>query len=160
MSNRGLGFYLLALAILGWSSCGPSTSTVEPSYKVAAEWDGACTRAQKLEEPQGIAVSTEGEVFVADARACRVQVFSPMLIVHTRIGPAVRLLDEAVRHQGSQSPVEVTWLDMLAWEPLLEGLHDAVPVALALHENQQDMENHRFHETPQLLSVRHESIEL
>ncbi len=77
MSNRGLGFYLLALAILGWSSCGPLTPPVEPGYKVAAEWDGAGTGRRKLEEPQGIAVSNEGEVFVADARACRVQVFSP-----------------------------------------------------------------------------------
>ena len=77
MSNRGLGFTIPALVILCWTSCGTLTPPLEPGYKVAAKWDGAGTGAQKLEEPQGIAVSNEGEVFVADARACRVKVFSP-----------------------------------------------------------------------------------
>ncbi len=67
-----LGLIVLAAAML--YAGGAIHWNREPPYELAASWGGTGSEPGQFTEPTGIAVSGE-EVFVADARNARVQVF-------------------------------------------------------------------------------------
>lgn len=75
----------LSLALFAFASCQkkqpPSPQSERaakegPHYRVAATWGSAGSGPGEFDQPQGLAVDQAGEVYVADAGNCRVQVFS------------------------------------------------------------------------------------
>jgi len=70
-----LGGIVAAVAVLGvagWLAFVPSAQ--EPGYEFVKAWGGAGTGPGELNDPTGVAVAG-GEVFVADSRNGRIQVF-------------------------------------------------------------------------------------
>lgn len=69
----GAAAVVTALAVLAWSG-GALNWNMEPPYELAQSWGAEGEEAGRFNSPTGIAVHGE-EVFVADARNNRVQVF-------------------------------------------------------------------------------------
>lgn len=63
---------LIALALIGWVAFVPSAK--EPSYEFAGAWGGKGSAPGQFNDPTGIAIAHD-EVFVADSRNGRIQVF-------------------------------------------------------------------------------------
>jgi sugar lactone lactonase YvrE len=63
---------LVALALIGWTAFVPSAK--EPSYEFVETWGERGSGPGQFNDPTGIAVAND-EVFVADARNGRIQVF-------------------------------------------------------------------------------------
>ncbi|MFQ5764357.1 MAG: NHL repeat-containing protein [Rhodospirillales bacterium] len=68
----GLAVAVVVLAAAGWAAFVPSPQ--EPAYVFVAAWGGKGGASGKFDDPTGIAVAGD-EVFVADARNGRIQVF-------------------------------------------------------------------------------------
>lgn len=68
----GVGIGLVALAMAGWIAFVPSAK--EPPYEFVKAWGGKGSGPGQFSDPTGIAVA-DGEVFVADSRNGRIQVF-------------------------------------------------------------------------------------
>lgn len=65
---------LVVLALAGLALGGAINWNREPSYELVASWGGKGSEPGKFSDPTGIAVSAD-EIFVADARNQRIQVF-------------------------------------------------------------------------------------
>lgn len=68
----GIVIGVAALAAAGWIAFVPSAKV--PPYEFVGAWGGKGSGPGQFNDPTGIAI-TEGEVFVADARNGRIQVF-------------------------------------------------------------------------------------
>ena len=68
----GVGAGLAILVLAGWIAFVPSAK--EPGYEFVHAWGERGSRPGQFHDPTGIAVA-DGEVFVADARNGRIQVF-------------------------------------------------------------------------------------
>ncbi len=68
----GLGLFLAVVAAAGWLAFVPWAR--EPGYAFVTAWGGKGDGPGQFNDPTGIAVAG-GEVFVADARNGRIQVF-------------------------------------------------------------------------------------
>ena len=68
----GAGAVLVALAVAGWLAFVPFAK--EPGYEFVRAWGEAGDGPGQFSDPTGIAIAG-GEVFVADARNGRIQVF-------------------------------------------------------------------------------------
>lgn len=66
--------FLLASLVLMLAGCGALNWEREPPYTLVASWGGPGDAPGQFQDPTGIAV-TDDEVFVADARNSRIQVF-------------------------------------------------------------------------------------
>ena len=67
-----LALALVGLVVIGWLAFVPRAR--EPGYRMVAVWGEKGTAPGQFSDPTGIAV-TDGEVFVADSRNGRIQVF-------------------------------------------------------------------------------------
>jgi len=68
----GLAAAVAALLVIGWLAFVPAPK--EPPYVFVSAWGGEGRAPGKFRDPTGIAVAGD-EVFVADARGGRIQVF-------------------------------------------------------------------------------------
>lgn len=84
-TRRRLGLAVSLFLLAGLSSCQKQSQTPPPSensqpagihYRVVTSWGSKGAGSGQFDEPQGLAVDQEGEVYVTDAGNCRVQVFS------------------------------------------------------------------------------------
>lgn len=87
--NDCRSFLLIVTLIAGLAvGCQPTDSSV-PTYEFARTWGESGSEPGQFQQPIGVAIANEGDVFVSEAGNRRIQVFSREGDVLRQIGPAV-----------------------------------------------------------------------
>lgn len=89
MNDRAAWLLIAATLIVGLAvGCRPTDSSTA-SYEFARTWGESGSEPGQFQQPIGVAIANEGEVFVSEAGNRRIQVFSREGEVLRQIGPAV-----------------------------------------------------------------------
>ena len=114
--------FLAMLAVIWGCSPGQPPEAPRPSYQLVESWGGSGSEPGKLDQPQGLTVSPDGEVYVTDAGNCRLQVFSDQGQLlrswgDCSNGPFQKPVDVAFHPQGRVLVADFLLDQVLAFSP-------------------------------------------